>query len=339
MSLSKPQIRLCLLYDFKAGLNAAESSRRLCDAFGNGTVSERMAQDWFKRFRSGDEGLEDQPRTGRPMIVEDERILQLLQDDPHLTAYDLAEELGVSHQAVVNHMHALGKVYKINQWVPHDLTPYDRQRRSDASTTLLSYRRTSAWLKSIVTGDEKWCLFFNERRRRSWVDAGGPAQPQPKTNLHPRKVLLCIWWDSQGVLYWELLNPGQSINATVYCQQLDRLAAAIQQKRPNHGPIRFLHDNARPHTALMTRNKLLELGWEVLPHPPYSPDLAPSDYYLFRSLSNTMNNLPFANQNELKTWLGEYFEGQPAEYYAQGIRELPNRWRQVIDNNGDYILD
>ena len=42
----------------------------------------------------------------------------------------------------------------------------------------------------------------------------------------------------------------------------------------------FHQDNARSHTSLVTRKKLLELGWEVMPHPPYSPDLAPSDYYL-----------------------------------------------------------
>src|SRR3954469_23682395 len=43
------------------------------------------------------------------------------------------------------------------------------------------------------------------------------------------------------------------------------------------------HDNARPHTVKMTKEKLQALGWEVLPHPPYSPDLAPSDFHLFRN--------------------------------------------------------
>ena len=46
----------------------------------------------------------------------------------------------------------------------------------------------------------------------------------------------------------------------------------------------FHKDNARSHTSLVTRKQLLELGWEVMPHPQYSSDLAPSDYHLFRSL-------------------------------------------------------
>ncbi|KZC12008.1 Histone-lysine N-methyltransferase SETMAR [Dufourea novaeangliae] len=50
----------------------------------------------------------------------------------------------------------------------------------------------------------------------------------------------------------------------------------------------FLYVNARPHTSLVTRQKLLELGWDVLPHPVYSPDMVPSDYHLFRSLQNSL---------------------------------------------------
>ena len=52
-------------------------------------------------------------------------------------------------------------------------------------------------------------------------------------------------------------------------------------------------DNARPHTSLVTRKKLLELDWEVMPHLPHSPDLAPSDYCLFRSLQNHLNGKTF----------------------------------------------
>ena len=66
-----------------------------------------------------------------------------------------------------------------------------------------------------------------------------------------------------------------------------KLDKEIKEKRPELATrkgVIFHQDNARPHTPLATRKKLLELGWEVIPHPPYSPDLAPSDYHLFCSL-------------------------------------------------------
>ena len=75
----------------------------------------------------------------------------------------------------------------------------------------------------------------------------------------------------------------QTINSNKYCFQLDQLKAALDEKRPelvNRKRIIFHQDNARPHVSLMTRQKLLQLGREVLIHPPYSPDIVPSDFIL-----------------------------------------------------------
>ena len=71
------------------------------------------------------------------------------------------------------------------------------------------------------------------------------------------------------VVHHEVLSHGLTINSELYCSQLDRLQEAIKEKRPeliNRKGIVFHHNNARPHTSLMTRQKLRELGWEVLMH-------------------------------------------------------------------------
>ena len=108
---------------------------------------------------------------------------------------------------------------------------------------------------------------------------------------HQKKVLLSVWWDYKRIVYFELLPPNRTINSVVYIEQLTKLNNAVEEKRPeltNRKDV-FHHDNARAHTSLVTRQKLLELGWDVLPHPPYTPDLTPSDYFLFRSLQNFLN--------------------------------------------------
>ena len=66
-------------------------------------------------------------------------------------------------------------------------------------------------------------------------------------------------------------------------------------------------ENAWPHTPLVTRKKLLELRWELMPHPPYSPDLAPSDYHLFRSLQNHVNEKTFDSNEAAKNDLIQFF--------------------------------
>ncbi|GFX82671.1 histone-lysine N-methyltransferase SETMAR [Trichonephila clavipes] len=102
----------------------------------------------------------------------------------------------------------------------------------------------------------------------------------PKPSIHQRKVLLCLWWDRKGPVYYKLLKQGKTINADLYCNQLDKLNAVIKQKMPalaSRKGIMFHHDNARLLTAMVTQQKLNALEWEVLRHPPYSPDIAPSD--------------------------------------------------------------
>ena len=81
------------------------------------------------------------------------------------------------------------------KWVPHMLTERDRERRVDAAWSLLSYRRATAWLDSIVTADEKCLLYENVPRKLQWVDADQQPEPVVKRDLHPRKVMLCISGD------------------------------------------------------------------------------------------------------------------------------------------------
>ncbi|GFV03305.1 mariner Mos1 transposase [Trichonephila clavipes] len=128
---------------------------------------------------------------------------------------------------------------------------------------------------------------------RSWSRPGESTQTTSKADIHQKKVLLSVWWDYKGTVYFELLPPNRTINSDVYIEQLTKLNNAVEEKRPeltNRKCVVFHHDNARSRTSLVTRQKLLEFRWDVLPHPPYSPGLAPSDYFLFRSLQNALND-------------------------------------------------
>ena len=109
-------------------------------------------------------------------------------------------------------------------------------------------------------------------------------------------------WNWKGPVFYELLPKNKTINSDIYCEQLQKLSA-IAQKRPeliNRKGVVFHHDNARPHTSLVIRQKLLQHCWNVLPHPSYSPDLALSDFHLFRSLQNSLNGKTFASEDLVK---------------------------------------
>ena len=191
----------------------------------------------------------------------------------------------------------------------------------------------------MITGDEKWCLYVNHTRKRQWVDTQEQPKLKPKAELHQKKVMLSVWWGVRGIYHWELLPENTIITAGVYTEQLQRLAAKVDQLRPKLDRVLLLHDNARPHVARTTQLKILRFGWEVLPHAPYSPDLAPSDYHIFRSLSNYLAKKKFHQRRDLERDLETFFQSLPADFWARGIRSLPERWRHVVDNDGAYILD
>jgi len=96
------------------------------------------------------------------------------------------------------------------------------------------------------------------------------------------KVLASIFWDQDGIRLIDYLPKGQTINADYYSSLLVQLKAIFKEKRRGKLTTRvlFLHYNAPPHRALATQKKLVCLGFQGLDHPPYSPDLAPSDYHL-----------------------------------------------------------
>ena len=95
-----------------------------------------------------------------------------------------------------------------------------------------------------------------------------------------------------------------------------------------HEAIIFHHDNARPHAAILVKNYLENSGCEVLPHSPYSPDLAPSEYHLWQSMQNALTGIRFTSEQGIKNWLDSFVAAKPAQFFWDGIHKLPERWKK-----------
>ncbi|KAJ4426959.1 hypothetical protein ANN_26758 [Periplaneta americana] len=140
------------------------------------------------------------------------------------------------------------------------------QRFGAALTFLQRYHdHGDEFLHRIVTGDKTWISHFNpETKQQSihWRHSRSPVRMKFKQTLSVRKVMCTVFWDRKGILLNDFLPRG----------------------------VVLLHDNARPHTARRTAAVLTEFGWELFDHPPYSPDLAPSDFHVFLHLKKFLSS-------------------------------------------------
>jgi len=78
--------------------------------------------------------------------------------------------------------------------------------------------------------------------------------------------------------------------------------------------------------------KIENMGWEVLPHPLYSPELAPSNYHLFGFVKNH-----YETNEALQTAVRQCLQAAGMEFYHKGIFKLPERWEKCVQRNGDYV--
>lgn len=108
-------------YEFHLGTSAAETARRINNAYGEATAKENTVRYWFQRFRSGNFDLQNKPR-GRPETqVDNEELKAIVEADPSQTTSELAAGFGVSDKTILIHLKQIGKVKKLEKWVPHDL--------------------------------------------------------------------------------------------------------------------------------------------------------------------------------------------------------------------------
>ncbi|GJQ78636.1 hypothetical protein Trydic_g11741 [Trypoxylus dichotomus] len=126
-----------------------------------------------------------------------------------------------------------------------------------------------------------------------------------------------------GVVYYELLKSPETISNHYRLQPM-RLKQAIQERRPEwhdkHEKLIFQHDDGRPHVGQPIRTYLEGVKWKGLPHTPYSPYTAPSDYHLFRSMQSALTEERFTLHNSIQKLVDDWVASKEIEFFTRGIR-------------------
>ncbi|GFT40343.1 mariner Mos1 transposase [Trichonephila clavipes] len=180
-------------------------------------------------------------------------------------------------------------------WVPRLLTAEHKQKRFAFSLDFLIHYEEDGddMLSRIVDGNETWVSHITPESKQQSMKrrlALSPVIVKAKQTLSKCKIMVTVFWDRRGVLLVDFMPSGTTINPGAYCITLRKLRRALQNNRHDmlSKGVLLLHDNARPHTSRTTRKLIESLGWVALGHAPYSPDLAPSDFHLFRYLKTQL---------------------------------------------------
>jgi [histone H3]-lysine36 N-dimethyltransferase SETMAR len=333
----------------KEGIAPKDIRQRLVNAYGDHAPPKSTVEWWAAEFKRGRQSIEDEPRSGRPVEVMTpenyDAVKQLVVTDRRLTVRRIAETLDISRRSVEIILHEKLGISKVcARWVPRMLTPEQKADRVEASKDLLAVYESdpAEFCAQIVTGDETWIHHWGPKSRlysKVWWDHNYPPPIMVHTQPSAAKILVTIFWDSLGVLLIDYMPHKTTINGQYYAALMDRLHESIKEKRRGKlaKGVLLLHDNAPVHTARVARRAILNCGFEELYHPPYSPDLAPSDYYLFGRLKKGLHGERYADDNALKSATEHWLESREENFYLKGIQELQKRWNKCIEVGGDYF--
>ena len=136
------------------------------------------------------------------------------------------------------------------------------------------------------------------------------------------------------------MNSSETITSKKYAQQINEMHQKLQYLQTalvNRKMSILFHDNAQPHMAHSTLQKLNKLGYKVLSILPYSPDLLTTNYHFFKNLKNFLQGKHFHNQQNAENAFQEFSESPSMDFYATGINKLISHWQKCVDCNSSYF--
>ncbi|XP_044753550.1 histone-lysine N-methyltransferase SETMAR-like [Coccinella septempunctata] len=314
--MEKEQHRSVIRFLHLEGKAYEEIKDRLVADYEDHAPSMTTIRYWFNEFKRGRTSVFDEGRSGRPKEVTTEDMVIKIHDivlaDRRVKIKKIAEMVDMPYERVHNILHQHLKMKKLStRWVPRLLTVDQKRNRVTTSKECLHLFKanTNQFLRRFVTVDETWIHHYTpetKEQSKQWTSPGERAPKKAKAVPSAGKVMDTVFWYSQGIILIDYLENGKTITGQYNSELLDRFDAAFKEKRtlPYRKKLLFHHDNAPAHSSAVATEKLVELGYELLPHPPYLPDLVPCDFI---------------------------------SYFLQGIKKLEYRWAKCIQLKGDYV--
>lgn len=342
--------RTVIKFYVKLGKCFTEIYGDLQKVYGDKCLSRPAIYKWISRFNEGRETVKDDHRKGRPVSATSAEKLNAIEafvkEDRRVTIRDIEDEFDISYGSAQDILvNKLGMRRVSARWVPRILSS---DQMGDRVKKCRQYRKRYAedgdiFLNRIVTCDETWVHMFEpETKRQSsvWKHPSSPSPTKAILSKSAAKVMCIVFCDIQGIILTHMVPRKTTVNGDYYATLLrTELYRAIQRKRPYmiQSGIILHQDNAPCHVSHVVEETVEALSIELLPHPPYSPDLAICDFWVFPTLKESLRGHRFESIEELDIAVKKQLREMSREGLYHVFRAWTERWDKCIRAKGRYF--
>lgn len=330
---------------FLNNIDAKFTHGKLTKAVKENALSERTVYHWYELFQKGRTNMQQVQGAGRPRTSRGQenvdKVKAMLDTGFTWSVREIANTIGIgksSVQEILTKDLQLTKRY--GNWVPHRLSDAQKESREEICfSNLRRYAKDQDILTRIVALDETWIPLRSgtpKHKAQFWLKPGETAPKVPADERYAPKIMMLLGVDVGGGIFYQLLQPGSTVDSEVYVNFLYTHVGNWSSQKCVSDVI-ILHDNARCHKTKRIREYVEENGWEVLPHPVYSPDLNPCDFNVFSPLKGRVKGRVFNDQTELERSIDEAIDYLQQRGTFNGVNKLPEIWQNIIDAEGDYL--
>ncbi len=306
-------------------------------------MSQQTVRFWCRRF-AGDPNASvlDLPRSGAPRWGCSARnirsVQRLIRQNNRLTIKEIATVLHISSGTVSNILHKDLHLKKLcARFIPKILTPHQKaERLRICQDNMARLAQEPLLLHHIISGDESWVYTFDpesKQKSQAWLARNDRRPTKALRSRSQRRSMLVCFLDRTGCVHHEFVQ--RTVNWYVYVHILGHLRERIRRRRPGlwmpgSGWVHSMllhHDNAPTHKVNHTVARLMETNVETIEHPPYSPDLAPCDFFLFPRLKALLRGRRFPDIQALQDKVTRILRHviSLAEYHNAMV-DMRDRW-------------
>jgi len=336
-TFSQEEIRVLIKFLWFQKKSAKVILEEINETLGEGTIGKTSIYKWIERFKKGNFSVKDEERHGRPTLGIRKDVEKLLENDPFLSARSIATELQVDKNTVIKTLKEEMDMRKVCfHWIPKDLNEAQKLKRVECAKQMLEALKGARYVSTIYTGDESF-LYWKNPRNSMWLQSGVLPPSKERKTIGSKKLMISVIWSSSGMKSVSMLERGKSFDKKYFKEKvLGDLLKKIKEDRPvkQTKELKLHIDNARPH---LVDDFLAENGLERLVHPPYSPDLSPSDFFLFGYLKMKLEGKNFSSDEELFLEAKRILFDIPKQMLIDVYSEWEMRLERCIEISGNFV--